>query len=181
MTDSPHPDQTPGRLVGSHRAAVEMAFFTLIPIAFFIPTLVAIGLGAPEWVNSPFGILFHLSLLPVVSRLPVPDFARAAGYGWLTLDTACGVMLYYGVAFDVAWPIRLAGHLFAAIWLISASVTTRHWSIRIVGVLTALWLASYTFFFFALPESYLGPPGVLTCVWLALVAWRYGDGSQWAV
>ena len=55
------------------------------------------------------------------------------------------------------------------------SLRRRPPSIRILGVVIGVWLSLYTFFGTVLPVAILAPPGVLTCVWLGLVAWKYAD------
>lgn len=154
------------------RPLVSLRILAIIPVVLFLPTLGAVFVGAPEWVNNLTGIFFHLSMVFVVARIPAPEWARASAYAWLTLDIACGVMLYSGVEFETAWPIRLGGHLFAAIWMITISILIRSWWIRTVGLVTAINLIAYTFFAFALPVTFLGPAGLLTCVWFGLIAWK---------
>ena len=38
------------------------------------------------------GIFFHLAVFLLVFKLPPPEWARAAGYSWLLLDVAAGVL-----------------------------------------------------------------------------------------
>lgn len=145
----------------------------ILPMILFTPTLV-LGIVAPgSKVGSSLGIVFHLSMLFIVSRMPAPDWARAAGFGWLTLDVLCGAMLINAVPYEIAWPVRLGGHVLGGVWLITASILCGSKMARFLGVFTGLWLGLYTFVGTVLPPVYLAPPGILMIVWLGLLAWKY--------
>ncbi len=145
----------------------------ILPIVLFIPTLI-LGIADPgSTIGSSLGILFHLSMLFIVSRMPAPTWATAAGFGWLTLDVLSGAMSINAVPHEIAWPVRLGGHILGGVWLVTTSLLSRWPIIRFVGVLTGLWLAIYTFFGTVLPSSFLIPPGILLIVWLGLLAWKH--------
>lgn len=145
----------------------------ILPIILFTPTLVLGILDAGSKLGTSLGILFHLSMLFVVSRINAPDWAKAAGYGWLTLDVLCGAMLINAVPHEIAWPVRLGGHVLGGIWLITSSVLCRSTILRSLGVVTGLWLAGYTFLGTVLPVIFLAPPGILMVIWLGLLAWQH--------
>jgi len=105
---------------------------------------------------------------------------EGAGFGWLTLDIACGAMMLNGVPHDVAWPVRLGGHLLYGMWIIAVSLLCTDRGISVLGVIIGLWLPLYTFFGASLPESLLGPPRVLTLVWIALLAGKYRPEQETA-
>lgn len=48
--------------------------------------VITMGLKAAgrELGSEYVGVAFHLALLPIVSELPAPAWASAAGYAWLT-------------------------------------------------------------------------------------------------
>ncbi len=86
----------------------------------------------------------HLLLFPVVTALPAPRWAQAAGYGWLVIDITTDIMGLNGVPATIFLPMRYGGHVSAALWIIVASWRTTG-AIRIVGILLALFLGSYSF------------------------------------
>ncbi|MEU3979167.1 hypothetical protein AB0F77_03510 [Streptomyces sp. NPDC026672] len=153
----------------------------VVPIVLFVPTLV-LGLateGSPA--GEAVGVLFHLSILFVVSRMNGPDWAKAAGFCWLALDITTGAMLINDVPYDIAWPVRLGGHILAGVWTVAVSLPCRYAPIRVVGTVSGLWLALYTFFGAVLSNLWLSPQALLTVVWFALLAWRYDpeiDGRE---
>lgn len=145
----------------------------ILPIVLFVPTMILGLVATGSKVGAALGVLFHLTILFVVSRMPAPMWAKAAGFGWLTLDVAAGAMTLNDVPWTIALPVRLGGHILAATWLITVSLICRPLALRIVGVVTGLWLGLFTFFASVLPLALLGPPGVLVVVWLGLLAWYY--------
>ncbi len=154
------------------REYLSLRTLAIIPIVLFAPTLAIAVVNPTSKISDGLGILFHVAVLFVVSRLPGPVWAKAAGFGWLTLDVACAAMTIHGVPDDIAFPMRLGGHVLAAVWLIAESLLIRSISIRVVGIFTALWLAGYTFFGAGLPQNVLIPSGITTVIWFALIAWQ---------
>jgi hypothetical protein len=60
------------------------------------------------------GIFYHIAVFLLVFKLPAPEWARAAGYGWLLLDVAAGVLGINQIHPAIAQPaiaqhIRLGG------------------------------------------------------------------------
>jgi hypothetical protein len=155
------------------REILSFRTIAILPIALFTPTLI-LGVALPgSKVGAALGMLFHLSVLFLVSRMPAPDWARAAGFAWLALDITSGAMTLNNVPYDIAFPVRLGGHVLAATWIITAALLCRPRSERILGVVVGLWLGIYTFFGSVLPVSLLAPPGVLVVVWFGLLAWHH--------
>ena len=152
----------------------------LLAIATALPGVVAVAVFPRSGARDAFGILFHLTMFFVVSRLPGPAWAKAAGFGWLILDIACGAMMLNGVPHDIAWPVRLGGHLLYGMWIIAVSLLCTDRSVSVLGVIIGLWLSLYTFFGAGHPESLIGPPGVLTLVWIALLAGKYRPEQETA-
>ncbi len=111
-----------------------------------------------------------LRLTILVSRLEAAPWAKAAGYGWVALDVLAGILMINEVAYDTAWAVRLGGHVLAGVWIVSSSLVSRAWPVTVVGVITGLWLAGYSFVGNVLPESFLRPAGILILVWFALLA-----------
>ncbi|MFF3260227.1 hypothetical protein [Streptomyces sp. NPDC002932] len=141
---------------------------TVVPAALFAPTLV-LGLVVPgSGVGAALGILFHVSVLFVIDRVPAPAWARAAAFGWIAIDVMVGVMTLNLVSDDIYLPMRLGGHAMAATWLITVSLLSRPVLFRSLGILTGAWLALFSFFGAHLPIALLGPPGILVVVWLVM-------------
>jgi hypothetical protein len=160
------------------REILSFRAIAILPIVFFAPSVV-LALAFPQGkVDATTGILFHVAMIFVVGRLPGPNWAKAAGFGWLTLDILCGALMLNDVPYEIAWPVRLGGHILAGIWLITESVLCTNRTIQVVGIVTGLWLITYTFFGTVLPTAVLGPPSVLTIVWLALLAWKYRPAEE---
>lgn len=150
----------------------------ILPILLFVPTILTFVLFPGTKISNVLGIFFHIAAFLVVARMPAPEWAKAAGYGWLVLDVLCGVMIVNDVPYSIAWPVRLGGHVLAGLWLVPVSLLCAPLYLRIVGVVTGLWLAAYSFFGTILPVTLLAPPGVLTCVWFGLLAWHYRRTPQ---
>ncbi len=74
-----------------------------------------------SWVDY-LGIGLHLANFMLVAKLEAPDWAKAAGYGWIILDVATGVMTLNDVPQSTALYIRLAGHIFTGIWIATVSL-----------------------------------------------------------
>jgi hypothetical protein len=68
------------------------------------------------------GIFYHLAVSLLVFKLPAPEWAKAAGYGWLLLDVAAGTLSINQVDPAIAQRVRLGGHIFAGIWIVMASL-----------------------------------------------------------
>ncbi|WP_078741857.1 hypothetical protein [Pseudomonas fluorescens] len=125
-----------------------------------------------EWLDYP-GIFFHLAIFLLVPRLPAPDWARAAGYGWLVLDVTVGVMTLNHVPAEIAMPIRLGGHIFAGIWIVNVSLLAIR-PIKLTGFIAGAWLFSYSFVSPFVPKTALAPTALMMLLWLGLIAWHNG-------
>jgi hypothetical protein len=160
-------------MLSTSKEILSFRTLALLPVVLFMPSLVSFAV-APGTVKVEYtGILFHLAMMFLVSRMPAPDWGKGAGYAWLTLDVLCGVMMISHVPHDIAWPIRLAGHVFAGTWMITTSLLSRHKSVAILGTLTGAALALYTFFSQVLSTAFLYPGGTLLIAWLILMAVKY--------
>lgn len=113
-------------------------------LLFFAPVVISFAVAPGHWwINYP-GILFHLSLFLLVPKLDAPEWARAAGYGWLILDVTSGVMTMGNVAHDIAYFLRYGGHIFAGIWIVTVSLSGSR-AVKITGVLAGALLFLYSF------------------------------------
>ena len=107
--------QAPTKKIASSAAYIGAVLFTVLIILFNImpKNIVAISVVA---------VAFHVVLFPVVAALPSANWAKAGGYGWLSLDIAANVMLINGVDEHVCTSLRYGAHISAIIWIISASL-----------------------------------------------------------
>ena len=126
-------------------------------------------------LSGAIGILYHLIILGIVTRLKAPIWAKAAGFGWLTLDVCCGIMTLCNVEEAVANPVRLGGHVLCGIWIASVCLFCKNRILKYLGFFIAAWLALYSFFGGVLPMSMLTVPGILVVVWLALMGFLYEE------
>ena len=154
----------------SPRVLAASAFVLFAPVMFSI----VLQPGA-VWATYA-GLLSHLALFLLVPQLRAPEWAKAAGYGWLVLDVTAGVLALNKVPHDIYIYVRLGGHVFAGIWFVSVS-----WpgslGVRVSGLIAGGWLFLYTFASPFLPLTALGPNGFVVLIWLALVAWHNGTSS----
>jgi len=155
----------------SIRAAYSAAVLFAISLArfFFIPLL---GLPDTSVIVAQLngGILpvaAHLILFPVVAALAAPEWARAAGYGWLAIDISTDIMALDRVADTIYLPMRFGGHIVAAIWIATASWRAGGGT-RWIGLLLALNLGAFSFLPNG-PIALLYPSAFLLPIWFALV------------
>lgn len=113
-------------------------------------------------------VLFHLALFPVVAASRVPGWAKAAGYGWLVTDIVSNIMAINGVADTMTTPLRLGGHIPAAIWIGTWALEARG-AVRWTGLPLAIWLFAYSFLAPWVPGSAFMPAIVLMIGWLISV------------
>jgi hypothetical protein len=150
--------------------SVSLARFAFIP---------HIGLSANSLLLAELNagllpIVAHLLLFPLVGALPVPSWARAAGWGWLVIDMVSDIMALNGVPDATYLPLRYGGHVAAALWIAAASWQAKG-AMRIVGLLLAINLGGYSLIPHA---SYLLllPTGPLLPLWFALAGSRLAQG-----
>ncbi|GGM94486.1 hypothetical protein GCM10011609_34940 [Lentzea pudingi] len=157
---------------------LSFRIIAILPIILFVPSLVSFAISEPGvvWPECS-GVFFHLAILLLVSRLDAPNWAKAAGYSWITLDVLTGIMSINGVAHDITWPIRLGGHVFAGVWIAVASACASRQIIRVVGIVTGVWLGGYSFVADIAPDFVLYPSALLIIVWFALLADMYDATS----
>lgn len=167
---APQPDGTDATDAPRPRA-LNFRTVALVPAVLFLPTLVSFAVSKPGVVWPEYsGIVFHLAFLLVIARLDAPEWARAAGYGWVTLDVLTGVLAINGLPYDLTWPVRMGGHILAGVWLIASSVRAPRRSIQVVGVLTGIDLGGYSFVGNVLALPFVYPSSLLLVAWLALLA-----------
>lgn len=154
----------------ARRHYASLRALALLPLVLFLPAVIAFFVDPDVVWGEYLGVFFHLSILFLVSRLEAAPWAKAAGYGWVALDVLAGILMINDVAYDTAWAVRLGGHVLAGVWIVSSSLVSKAVPVAVVGVVTGLWLAAYSFVGDVLPESFLRPAGILILVWFALLA-----------
>ncbi|GGL10505.1 hypothetical protein [Mangrovihabitans endophyticus] len=167
---------------GPREHPLSFRVLAVLPIILFLPSIVAFAVAEPGvvWPEYP-GVFFHLAILVLIARIDAPPWAKAAGYSWITLDVLTGIMSIYGVAYDLTWPVRLGGHVFAGVWILTSSLCARNRAIAVVGAITGVWLGAYSFIADVAPVQILYPSAPLVIVWLALLAAYYRPGDHKAV
>lgn len=154
---------------------------TAAAAVLFALTMALATRDATRVAGEYVGTGFHLLLLPIVTALPAGSVAQAAGLTWIACDVvaAMGLVLTargqgeVGTAFFT--PVRMAGQLFLAIWVLLASAQLRGPMLP-VGLVLALCLVAYTFAGGRLSQLWLGLPSLLMMVWLARPAIRSHAG-----
>lgn len=162
----------------TRRHYASLRFLALLPLVLFLPAVIAFFVNPQVAWGEHLGVLFHLSILFLVSRLDAAPWAKAAGYGWVALDVLAGILMINGIEYDTAWAVRLGGHVLAGVWIVSSSLVSKAWLVSVVGVITGLWLAGYSFVGDVLPESFLRPAGILILIWFALLAIFHGSAEE---
>jgi hypothetical protein len=152
------------------REYLSFRSIVILPLVLFLPPVASfiVDPGA-RWAEYP-GVLFHLAMLFLISRMDAPLWAKAAGFGWITVDVLAGALLINEVPAELADPIRLGGHILAGLWIVTAALVHRVAAVRILGAVTGTWLGGYTFVAPFVPAGLLGPAAGLLIVWLILLA-----------
>ena len=152
--------------------SVSPTWFALAAFLLYTPVVLSHTVFHRVWWADYPGILFHLAMFMLIAQLDAPDWARTAGYGWILLDVTVGVLMLNHVPYAIAYPVRLGGHIFAGTWITLASLRA-FGAMRIVGVITGIWLAGYSFVSPFMSPKALGPDSILVLVWLLIIGWRY--------
>lgn len=143
----------------STAAYIGAVLFAVMIVMFnTITTSIIIGITA---------VAFHVVLFPVVASLPSASWAKAAGYGWLILDITANVMQINGIDEHITSAIRYGAHIPAVIWIITSSLKGSM-PMRIVGILQALIMGSYSFIAPWVPAWVLYPAMILLIIWLVV-------------
>ncbi|GGQ31253.1 hypothetical protein [Streptosporangium pseudovulgare] len=162
-------------MLDPRRHYASLRLVALLPLLLFLPAVIAFFTDPDVAWGEYLGVFFHLSILFLVSRLEAAPWAKAAGYGWVTLDVLAGILMINAVEYDTAWAVRLGGHVLAGVWIVASSLVSRSWPVRVAGVVTGVWLAGYSFAGTLLAEGFLRPAGIMILVWFALLAIFHRD------
>ncbi len=155
---------------------------TLMTLLVIEALLFALTMGLAGTKRHPVpgeyvGTAFHLLLLPVVAALPAVPSGQAAGFLWVACDVVASTGLIWssrsqaGPMEATYTPIRMAGHLFAAIWIALVSIHLNAFG-ALTGFALAFCFAAYTLAAGRIPEKALAAPGLLMFAWLLLLAFH---------
>lgn len=146
--------------------------------------MLTMGLAASKrtaLLGEYVGTAFHLLLLAIIANVLASVVGLASGFFWVVCDVIASTGLIWDQRRRPHGPastwlsIRMAGHLFAAIWVVSVSLQLGTTGI-VIGIALAFGFAGYTLAGGRLPEKALAVPGVLMMTWLLLLAWRVHQG-----
>jgi hypothetical protein len=146
---------------------------SLIALLLWVPIVASFRFAPGARWAGYLGIFYHLAVFLLVFKLPAPEWAKAAGCGWLLLDVAAGTLGINQVDPAIAQRVRLGGHIFAGIWIVMASLQGSL-AAKLVGLPTGAILFAYTFASPFLPRIWLSPAAILMLVWLAILTWQNG-------
>ena len=144
-------------------------------IVLFLATMALANREKTRVVGEYVGIAFHLLLLPIVAAFPGGIAGQGSGVAWVVCDVVASVAMIWTIRdhgeIDQALSnaIRMAGHLFAAMWVLLVSVEVGGAAMP-VGAALALGFAAYTLAAGRIPQKALAVPGLLMVVWLVLLA-----------
>ena len=155
----------------------RLALLLGVETVLYAATMALVARDRTRGAGEYAGTLFHLLLLPVVAVLSAAAAGQAAGYLWVVCDViaSTGLIWTQGAKGDaeaqVFGAVRMAGHLFAGIWIGSVSVRLGV-PVRTIGFVLAATLAGYTLAGGRLPEKALAVPSVLMLIWLPSLAYH---------
>jgi hypothetical protein len=154
-------------------ASLSVRAVALIALLLWVPIVASFRFAPGARWAGYVSIFYHLAVFVLVFKLPAPEWAKAAGYGWLFLDVAAGTLGINQVQPAIAQDVRLGGHIFAGIWIVIASLQGSLVA-KLVGLPTGVILFAYTFASPFLPTVWLSPAAIFMLVWLAILAWQNG-------
>jgi len=152
--------------------------------ALFVVLIVLFSLLGADPPSTPMLIAMgvvgagaHLVLMPVVAAMDAPAWARAAGYGWLVIDTMLNVASVNGLDPGIAGALRLGGHASSALWMASAAQQSRG-PVRAIGWPLAIYLAFHAFGARWLPAWVIFPPFVTIPICLVCIGRSLGRSAE---
>jgi hypothetical protein len=102
----------------------------LLFISFHLP-IPLISTGRPARL---IGVGYHLLLLPAVAALPAPEWAKAAGFGWMIIDIVLNGAAFVGLKEEIGDALRQGVHILSALWVVAAG-WTGGWYLAAAGTL----------------------------------------------
>jgi hypothetical protein len=112
---------------------------------------------------------FHLAMLPVITNLNAPTWAKGAGYAWIAVDNAICVMTINGIDNAMTGAIRLGIHVAAGTWILLAALGSTNTTVRWLGAIAGVWLGGYSLVAPFVPSNLFMPAALLLLVWVATI------------
>lgn len=133
--------------------SIKIIFLALCPILSLAGWLTMFAIKHKNLkAGDVAGVIYHLSLVPLVSELSAPTAIRFAGYLWLYMDAFVDIVSINGIGQATAWSFRMGVHLFAGIWIGGVS-----WQLGginlVIGLPLGLGLIFHALFFSDLPST----------------------------
>jgi hypothetical protein len=163
--------------------------FAYAAVLFFISGMVFVILGVQDQFDGPpspniigyvlSGLIFHMAMLPVISALPAPSWAKGSGYAWIVADNMLLMLTFYGNGMEIVPPLRWGVHLATATWIFGAGLNQQGVS-RWLGFLAALGLTGASLsgaFDESAVQLLLRPAGLCLIVWLIMAGVRLGKSD----
>lgn len=130
-----------------------------------------------HFLGNCLGLVYHLSLAPVVFALPVVAWAKMAGYVWIFSDSTLDVAGINGMDEANIWALRMGVHISAAIWIIGLSLGFRTIPL-IVGLMLGGSLGIYAIVAPFVSQTLFGLTVFpLMALWLGLIVFKRTEKS----
>lgn len=152
-----------------------LAALLVVETVLFVLTMGLANATRTRVAGEYVGTGFHLLLLAVVAALPIGTVGQGAGLAWVVCDVVASTGLIWKARDQtesrtaIFTPVRMAGHLFAAVWVALVSAALGGAALP-VGAALAFGFAVFTLAAGRLPSKVLALPGLLMVVWLLLLA-----------
>jgi hypothetical protein len=163
--------------------------FAYAAALFFIFGMVIIITGVQnEFEGSPppsviayvfVGLMFHFALLPVITALPAPSWAKGSGYAWVVVDNMLLMLTLYSTGVEIIDPLRWGIHLATATWIFGASLNQQGLS-RWIGFIVAFGMTGASLggaFDESAISLLMGVAGPALIVWLIIAGVRLGKSD----
>jgi hypothetical protein len=138
------------------------------------------GTPPPRVIAYVFaGLAFHFALLPVISALPAPLWAKGSGYAWVVVDNMLLMLTLYSTGVEIIDPLRWGIHLATATWIFGASLTQQGVS-RWIGFIVAFGMTGASLggaFDETALELLMRVAGPALIVWLIMAGVRLGKSD----
>jgi len=151
--------------------AAKSAYAGAVLFAALLALTITVGSQQSTALVIAMGVIgaaAHLVLMPVVGAMNAPDWARAAGYGWLVVDTMVTVATLNGLPPGIAGPLTLGSHASSALWMASVARNARG-PVTAIGWPLAIYLAFHAFATPWLPAWSLYPSFATIPIWLVFI------------
>lgn len=171
--------------------SIASKFAYIAAVSFILAIVVSSVMLPPEsYTGQPplsvilsvsFFIIFHLAMLPVISALRAPDWAKTSGFIWVAVDNMLEMMSFFGVGGELIIPMRWGIHLATATWLVGVGLEHRgffrNYSFIVAILLIAVTLAG-PFLERSVVAQTLGAAGVPFIIWIFISGFKLNKGYK---